>query len=269
MAREAADFKRGGRCAPLPIRNAGTRHVSFYRQGPYRPMGAGFAVPGLTPWVKRIVIASVAVWLVQWVSGRLLGVPLEGTFGLVPAKVVHGFVYQPVTYMFLHSPRALFHLLFNMLMLWMFGSELESLWGGRAFARFYLVCGLGAAVFITALGLFTEPHSVTIGASGAIYGLIMAYGTVFAQRTILFMMIFPMKARTFAWIFFVVAFISTVDPGASGVSHVAHLGGAVTGFLFLKRAWRVGSFYRELRWKLRRRRFKVMTPEDPDDRWIH
>jgi membrane associated rhomboid family serine protease len=95
----------------------------------------------------------------------------------------------------------------------------------------------------------------------------IAYGIVFANRPILFMMIFPMYARTFAWILFAFAFFSTWSASSSGVSHVAHLGGAITGYLYLKRAWRVGDFYRELRWKLRRRRFKVMPPDD--DHWVN
>ena len=127
---------------------------------------------------------------------------------------------------------------------------------------------MGAAVFIIVLGLFASPNIPTVGASGAIYGVIMAYGIIFAQRTILFMMIFPMKARTFSMILFAIAFISTFDR-VGGVSHVAHLGGAVTGYLYLKRAWRFGDFYREMRWKVKRRRFKVMPPSDQDDHWIN
>lgn len=244
--------------------------MSFYRNEPYRPSGMGFAVPRLTPMVKIIIIACVAVWLLQSVVRQVAGFPLELIFGVVPLRVIHGFLFQPFTYMFLHSPfPTVFHLLFNMLILWLFGSELEAQWGSRAFLRFYLVCGLGAGLFIVALGLLSDPVSVTIGASGAIYGLIIAFGMVFANRTVLFMMIFPMRARTFALIFFIIAFISTMDPRASGVSHVAHLGGAVTGYLYLKRAWRLGDFYRELRWKMRRRNFRVMPPEDPNDRWLN
>jgi membrane associated rhomboid family serine protease len=114
-----------------------------------------------------------------------------------------------------------------------------------------------------------SPDSITIGASGAIYGLMIAFGTVFANRTILFMMIFPMRAKTFAWILFAIAFFSTFNARGDSVSHVAHLGGAATGWLYLKRAWRIGAFYRELRWRIRRRRFKVMPPQDPEDRWLN
>lgn len=243
--------------------------MSFYRQGPYRPSGMGFAVPRLTPMVKLVIVACVAMWFVQILSARALEFPLEPWLGLVPARVLRGYVHQPLTYLFLHDPAQLFHILFNMLVVWLFGSELEALWGSRGFLRFYLVCGVGAGLFSTALGWLSNPWVPVIGASGAIYGLIVAYGMVFAQRTILFMFVFPMTARVFAWLMFAIAFVSSIDAGSSQVAHIAHLGGAVTGYLYLKRAWRVGEFYRELRWKIRRRRFKVMTPEDPDDRWIH
>ena len=243
--------------------------MNYYRHGPTRPPGMGIGVPRLTPYVKWIVIACVAVWLLQRTVGMLGFDRLTAWFGLVPALVVKGFIWQPATYMFLHSPDSMFHLLFNMLVLWLFGSDLESHWGSRGFLRYYLICGVGAAVFITVLGLFANPNIPTVGASGAIYGVIMAYGMIFAQRTILFMMIFPMKARTFSIILFAIAFISTFDSRGGGVSHVAHLGGAVTGYLYLKRAWRFGDFYREMRWKLKRRRFKVMPPSDQDDHWIN
>jgi membrane associated rhomboid family serine protease len=90
---------------------------------------------------------------------------------------------------------------------------------------------------------------------------------IFSQRIILFMMIFPMRARTFAWVMFGVSFFFTFTHSAGPVSHVAHLGGAVVGFLYLKRAWRVRPWIDELRWKLKRRKFKVMPPKDDD--WIH
>ena len=112
-------------------------------------------------------------------------------------------------------------------------------------------------------------NTPTIGASGAIFGLFMAYGMIFADRTILFMLIFPMKARTMAIIMFALTFFYLISQPGSGVSHIAHLGGAVTGFLYLKRAWRIGDLYRDIRWRLLRRRFKVMRPPDDDDRWVN
>jgi len=253
--------------------------MSYYRQGPYRPSGSGvgIAVPPFFGWVKRIVIACAAIWVVQTL---FRGIPFAVWLGVVPDLVVfRGFVWQPLTYMFLHAPGDVFHIGFNMLMLWMFGSELERTWGGRAFLRYYLACGIGGGVFAVALGLLVPAfggspfagQAATIGASGAVYGLLIAFGTVFAERTVMVMLMFPMKARTMALIFFGLTFLFTISGTGGGVSHVAHLGGAVVGFLVLKRAWRVGPFLRDLRWRIRRRRFKVMPPSDRDDfdRWVN
>lgn len=248
--------------------------MSYYRQGPFRPGGGGvqLGLPGVTPLVRILIGVNVGVWLVQLLM-RAMGLPIEQWLGLVPALVVRGFLWQLGTYMFLHSPVSIFHLLFNMLMLWMFGGELERYWGSKAFLRYYLVCGVGAGVFATVMGFLPigNPVSITYGASGAIFGLFIAFGIIFAERTILFMLIFPMKARTMAIIMFAVTFFYTVTQPQSGVSHVAHLGGAIVGFLYLKRAWRVGEFVRDLRWKAKRRRFRVMPPDDRDDfdRWVN
>jgi len=246
--------------------------MSYYRQGPFRPSGPGvqFGMPGLTPYVKILVLTCTGVWLAQWVLG-LAGVDLVRWLGLTPFAVVHGWVWQPVTYMFLHS-YDVFHLLFNMLLLWMFGGELERHWGSRAFLRYYLVCGIGAGLLAVpynyAIGAEMIP---TIGASGAIFGVIMAYGMVFSERTVLFMLLFPMRARTMAILLFAVQFFYLVSGTRSGISYIAHLGGAIVGLLYLKRAWRVGDLYREIRWRIMRRRFRVMPPGDRDgpDRWIH
>lgn len=244
--------------------------MSYYRQGPIRPGGANiqFGVPGLTPMIKAIMIACGAVWLLQLVL-RMAGMPIESWLGLVPSLMLRGFIWQPATYMFLHSPQDPFHLLFNMLFLWMFGSELERHWGGNAFLRFYLVCGVGAGLFVALLGLLSgEGNALTIGASGAIFGVLTGFGMVFAERTVLFMLIFPMKARTMAIVMAALQFFYVLNQSGGGISYVAHLGGAVVAFLYLKRIWRVGDFYRELRWRLLRRRFKVL-PRSDDDRWVH
>jgi membrane associated rhomboid family serine protease len=241
-------------------------------------------VPPVTPYLKAIMIACGAVWLLQVllnaVGFQLAGLSFEQIFGVVPWRVVRGMIWQPLTYAFLHDPLSPMHLLFNLLFLWMFGGELERFWGSRAFLRFYLVSAIGGGVFITLMGFtgrwlgFGSPEALgaaTIGASGALFGLIMAYAMIFGERTVLFMLLFPMKARTMAMILFAIAFFYTFSGSAGNVSHVGHLGGAVTGYLYLKRVWRIGDFYRELRWRLRRRRFKVMSqePRDDRDRWVH
>jgi membrane associated rhomboid family serine protease len=230
-------------------------------------------VPGLTPMIKKIMVVSGVVWMCQLVlawNGIDLARGFDGYgLGVVPAKVIRGALWEPLTYIFLHDTRSVMHILFNMLMLWMFGGELERFWGGRAFLRFYLVCGAGGGIAATVLGLIVGgADGATIGASGALFGLFVGFGTVFARRTVLFMFFFPMQARTMAAILIGMNLFYLFSQPGSGVSHIAHLGGALTAYLYLNRAWRIGEFTRELRWKIRRRKFKVMSPKDPDE-WIH
>ena len=245
--------------------------MSYYRNPPFRGSGVQLGLPPMTPVNRAIMITCGAVWLVQFASLAFGGsVWLEEIFALVPAKVLSGWVWQPVTYLFLHSPADPMHILLNMLILWMFGGELERHWGGRRYLTYYLVCGAGAGLFVLGQALLRGGASLdsrTIGASGAIYGLILAYGVLFAERIVMFMMIFPMKARTMTWILFGIAFLSNLSQSRDGLSHIAHLGGMVVGWIYLKKAWRLGEAVREIRWKFRRRKFKVMPPGD--DRWIH
>lgn len=246
--------------------------MSFYRQGPSRPSGHNIGIPALTPYVKAMMITCAVVWLCQMALARGFQINLSMMFGVVPLRVATGWVWQPLTYMFLHSPGDPFHLLFNMLMLWMFGGELERYWGSKAFLTYYVVCGVGGGIAATLLGLAVGGEGAalpTIGASGAIFGLFAAYGVVFAKRTVLFMLIFPMQARTMSLLLVGLSFFYLLSQPGSPVSHIGHLGGALTGYLYLKRAWRMGEFYRELRWKIRRRKFKMMPPKDSDDHWIN
>ena len=259
--------------------------MSYYRQGPFRPPGSGvtIGIPPVTPSLRLIMIVCGAVWLVQILLGftgfHVGNLSFEGIFGVVPALVIRGFVWQLATYMFLHSPDSIMHILFNLMFIWMFGGELERHWGSRGFLRYYLVCGVGGGVFIVAMGMANallgaapaSAYTPTIGASGALFGLIVAYGMMFAERRVLFMLVFPMKASTFSMLMFAIAFFFTFAGEGGNISHIGHVGGAVVGFLYLKRAWRLGEFYRELRWKLRRRRFRVTPRDDRDDfdRWVN
>ena len=246
--------------------------MSYYRSGPTRGGwggGESLGLPAVTPMNKALMIACGVVWGVQLLSEVVFGwVDLTPYLGLVPMAVIRGWIWQLVTYAFLHSTENYSHILFNLLMMWMVGGDLERHWGGRKYLIYWLVCGVGAGVCVTLAGAFRDVWTPTIGASGAIYGLLLAYGIIFAERRFLFMLLFPIKARTLAWILFAIAFISNLSPGGDRVSHIAHLGGMVVGWLYLKRAWRIGDLWREVVWRIRRRRFKVMPPGD-DDRWVH
>jgi membrane associated rhomboid family serine protease len=212
----------------------------------------------ITPGIKWIIIANVGVFVLQMIGRLSQRGGIEPIFGLTPA-VTFGdlWLWQLVTYMFLHSTGWLSHILLNMLMLWMFGTEVERAWGTRAFLRYYFVCGVGAAL-VTSL-LFWE--STTIGASGAVFGVMLAYAMMFPNRQILFWFIFPMRAVSFVLLCAGIELFSLLSL-QDGVAHIAHLGGMAFGWLYLKRAWRLRQFLGDLKWRLRRRRFKVVDRED-------
>ncbi len=182
--------------------------------------------------------------------------------GLVPAIVVHRFwVWQLATYMFLHG--GIFHILFNMLALWMFGTELERIWGTRYFLKFYFVTGIGAGVLTVLFSLlpFDFAHqvqrSVIIGASGSIYGLLLAYAMYFPDRPIL-LVVFPVPAKMAVTILGAIALFSSLSD-SGGVANATHLGGLLVAYLFLKSA-RIHPLsevkYRYLKWKINRVRKK-------------
>lgn len=221
-----------------------------------------FGPPGpLPPAVKYLIIANVAAFLLTTVVPQL-----TITLGLTPAAVYENlWVWQPATYMFLHG--GLGHLLFNMLALWMFGVELERLWGTTAFARYYALTGVGAAVTTLLVSLlpfgFADPlyFATTVGASGAIYGLLLAYAMYYPERPII-LYFFPVRAKYATLILGAISLYLSMADTRGGVAHVAHLGGLLAGYLYLT-AGRGGPAaeikYRYLRWKMARmrRRFDV------------
>lgn len=199
-----------------------------------------------TKTVKWLVIANIAIWFVgQVVLEQFVfkSAVLTSLFGLTPGKVVENFfVWQVFTYMFLHDLGP-FHILFNMLILWWLGSELEGHWGSKFFRLYYFVCGIGAAliyVFSTVIyglivGDLEGMFRPVIGASGAIFGLMLAYGIIFGERVVYFMFVFPMKARYFVMILGAIEFVMLLNNGVKGgdTANLAHLGGLLSGFLFL------------------------------------
>ena len=228
------------------------------RAGDPRPIVFGGP---LSPGVRTILFATAGVFVFQLLSGMLAQVRLERLFGLVPYDVTHHlFLWQGVTYLFLHG--GFLHILFNMLALWMFGTELEWLWGTPRFVRFYFVTGIGAALCST----IVSPNSTIpiIGASGAIYGLLAAYGLLFPDRILLLYFVIPIKAKYFVLMLGAVAFWFSLTSGGGGVAHVAHLGGMLFGWLYLRGFPSWSGFRIPLReWRDRwrrerlRRKFKV------------
>jgi membrane associated rhomboid family serine protease len=237
---------------------------------PSSSFASSFGPGPLTPAIKALVIANVAMFLLAIV---VPAVTLR--LGLRPVDVFGQFaIWQPVTYMFLHG--GIFHILFNMLALWMFGVELERMWGTRYFARYYFITGVGAAATTMLLSLMPIGiadqlyYSMTIGASGAVYGVLLAYGMYFPDRPIYLYFIFPIPAKYFVMIVGAISLLSSMGGAGGGVAHTAHLGGLVVGYLYLKsgRVHPISELkYRFLKWRINRmrRKFDVVSGGRADD----
>ena len=239
-----------------------------------RPTAVSYSFgPGpITPAVKWLIIANGVMFIAQ-----LIYRPLTEYLGLIPQRVLEGgWIWQPATYLFLHgSP---IHILFNMLGIWMFGVELERLWGTRFFLKYYAITGVGAGLTVIGVGLLPFSSTamtydaITIGASGALFGLLMAFAFYYPDRPILMFLLFPIPAKYFVVIVGAMAFLSAPN---NQVSESAHLGGLVFGYLYL-RGGRGGLTaemkYRYLKWKMNRlrRKFDVYSGGRSDwDRHVH
>jgi membrane associated rhomboid family serine protease len=259
-------------------------------------MGTRFGAPRIrfdwrsfiTPAVKILVLACAGVFLIQTLIELFL--PLTATawfnhwFGLVPSGVFPGFrLWQPVTYLFLHG--GLWHLLINMLMLWMFGRELELVWGKKRFLNYFFLCGIGAGLITVAVKLipmFWGYHASdipTIGASGAIFGILIANAILFPDRRIwLFPLPIMIPMRPFVAVMAAIEFFGTLGTSGDGVSHFCHLGGMLIGWLYLRRGsflFRVRNEMADWKYQRNRKRFEVYMkksknepPSNPDN-WVN
>jgi membrane associated rhomboid family serine protease len=231
--------------------------------------------------VKWLIIVTSAAFVLTYIPLQIFGSPKFAWpfewFALQAGDVVHRlFFWELVTYLFLHG--GWFHIIFNMFALWMFGSDLESLWGRKRFLFYYFLTGIGAGIFDVALNTIFPPvvPTATIGCSGAVYGLLLAYGMIFPDRPIYLYMIIPIKAKWFVVIMGTIEFVSSLSGPGSGVSHVAHLGGMLFGFLYL-RGWslpyRLQLRYHEWRRAQLRRKFEVYMRDqerkDHHGRWVN
>jgi membrane associated rhomboid family serine protease len=185
----------------------------------------------VTKTVKLLIIINIAVYLLQVITQAMGSRIIDVYFGLIPYWVTHRLtVWQLGTYMFLHgSP---WHILFNMLALWMFGGDLERYWGTRRFIKYYFITGVGAGVCSWLADM--NGVSVTIGASGAIYGLLLAYGVLWPNRIVYFNFLFPIKIKWLVLIYGALAFFSSISGTEPGIANVAHLGGMLIGLVYLK-----------------------------------
>jgi rhomboid family protein len=260
-------------------------------------MGTRFGAPRIrfdwrsfiTPGVKLLVVLCAAVFLGQTLIGIFLSaratVFINYWFGLVPSGVIPGLrIWQPATYLFLHG--GLWHLLINMLMLWMFGRELELVWGKKRFLNYFFLCGIGAGLITVVVKYIPylvgghRPSDIpTIGASGAIFGILIANAILFPDRQIwLFPLPIMIPMRPFVAVMAAIEFFGTLNSGGDNVSHLCHLGGMLIGWLYLRR----GSFLFRVRnemadWKHQRnrKRFEVYMkksknePPSNPDHWVN
>jgi len=254
-----------------------------------RGYGYRFDLSGyFPPAIKTLCLVCVGVFTIQELSGLLFHA--EGTifwlrwFGLVPYAVTHGYVWQLFTYIFLHG--GFLHLFFNLLYLAMFGADLERSWGSKRFYTYFFVCGVGAGLINVIVKTILDPHGTgtalgppTIGASGAIYGVLLAVAVIMPHRQVwLFPLPVTVSMRIFVIVMGAIEFFGTIGASGDNVSHICHLGGMGVGYLYLRR----GSFLYNFRnhfsdWQRRRlkKKFEVYVRDHNDkppthpDNWVN
>ena len=187
-----------------------------------------FSPQYFTKAIRILISINVLLFLFRYIS--IERYDLAQIFGL-SSNDVWPMIWQPLTYMFIHGD--FFHLFMNMFVLWMFGSEMESIWGSRGFLKYYFITGIGSGLIWLLLNI-SNPFSVLIGASGAIYGVLLAYGLMFPNRKVLIYFLFPIKVKYFVLLLGVIAFISSIGDTGSNISHLTHLSGMLIGFIYLK-----------------------------------
>ncbi|MBI5726787.1 MAG: rhomboid family intramembrane serine protease [Ignavibacteriales bacterium] len=202
----------------------------------YRPGGfGGFSF--FPPVIKNLMIINAAVFFLQMVMRNILvsGVPAYSVilqyFALMPIDSGHFQLWQPITYQFLHGSFS--HILFNMFSLWMFGIEIENYWGSKKFLIFYLLCGVGGGLAQLLFSpLINGIGAPTIGASGAIFGVMLAFGLLYPDRYIYIYFFIPVKAKYLILGMILLNIFGLGDDG-SGVAYLAHIGGGVTGLIYM------------------------------------
>ncbi|HYG02495.1 MAG TPA: rhomboid family intramembrane serine protease [Chryseosolibacter sp.] len=208
----------------------------------------------LTPVVKNLIIINVLVYLFQMLApdknfgycvGRDLGVDvITGYLSIWDPHTSCFKPYQLFTYMFVHSPSGFMHIFFNMLTLVFMGPMLENFWGQKKFLLFYIVCGIGAGIFSVVMSQFFDlgTFGIMMGASGAIYGLLMGFGMQFPNMEIqLLIPPIPIKAK---YLVFLLGGMTFLMDRSGGVAHFAHLGGIIFAFIMI-RLWKSqgGGYY--------------------------
>ena len=204
----------------------------MYRRG-------GLFGGGMFPQViKYLLIINISIFILQafFFQNLSLGNVSVGdaffkNFALWPISSGYFMPWQLVTYMFLHG--GFMHIFINMFVLWMFGFELESLWGSKKFFWYYMMCGVGAGLANLLIAPFFTSVGPTVGASGAIYGVLAAFAFLFPNRKIYLYFFIPVKAKYLIILYMAIDLLSVIGQRDTGIAHVAHLGGAVVGIIYL------------------------------------
>jgi len=214
----------------------------------------------LPPVVKNLLIINGIMYLATWVF-ESRGINLVSILGLHFFTAKHFFIWQPITYMFMHG--SFWHLFFNMFALWMFGAALENTWGQKKFFIYYMVCGIGAGLIqLLVIGLGTSNmviNSVTVGASGSVFGLLLAFGMMYPNNLIYVYFLLPIKAKWFVMIYGAMELFYGVTGTQDGIAHFAHLGGMLFG-VFLILYWNKGNRFFSIKMpKFKRNRSRKYT----------
>ncbi len=209
----------------------------------------------LSPVVKWLILINTVVLVLSMIILPIAGVygPFMFIFGQRPdLSISRGMIWQFVTYMFIHLGPL--HFLFNMIVLWFFGPRLEHRWGSQGFLKFYFIVGIGAGIFHALISLIIgKGYYQIFGASGAIYGILLAYALYWPDDIVLVWGVFPVKVKVLVAVFIFLTFLGSASPVAQGnISHLTHLGGLAVAFLYLKR----GDIFRRSSRGSRRSRFK-------------
>ena len=194
----------------------------------------------MTPGVKWLMIINGAVFLIQQIAGLIIPNGMEYIFGVSHDGFINNFmIWQPFTYMFLHG--GWMHIFFNLLGIWMFAGELELVWGRIKFIRYYMLSGLGAGLFIALMNYIAfinyGSSAVTIGASGALYAVLLAYAILWPDREVMLYFLFPVKIKYLVLGFGLMEFFGTLSSTAGtggNISHIGHLGGIISGFILIR-----------------------------------
>lgn len=204
-----------------------------------------------TDAIKLLVSVNLTIFFLQTISGKEH--LLFDLFGLVPQAIWSDFmIWQPLTYLFFHGN--IWHILINMFVLWMFGSELENAWGRKNFLKYYFMTGIGAGIVTCLFNL--QSNIPVVGASGAVYGILLAYGLSFPNRTVYLYGLIPIKSIWFVIAIGILAFFSSFQQ-MTQISHLTHISGMAIGYIFLKRRWRLNDIWFKIRKKTLEYRIQI------------